>query len=101
MDEQGIYCPQCRAYVHFWSLSEGGRPTTGAGVQGVLPGAPIEMPQSCKQCGYQSTYKTSDLRTRRIPTEPVRAAMLAPDGRRASTIDVQRAPDDKKASGPP
>src|SRR5450631_3591054 len=26
MDEQGIYCPGCRAYVHFWSLSEGGRP---------------------------------------------------------------------------
>jgi hypothetical protein len=100
MDEQGIYCPQCRAYVHFWSLSEGGRPPAGSGVQGIVPGTAIEMPQSCKQCGHQSTYKTSDLRTRRVPTEPVMAAMLAPEVRRASTIDVQTALGDKKVSGP-
>lgn len=97
MDEQGIYCPQCRAYVHFWSLSEGGRPPTGQGIGGAAPGTPIEMPQSCKQCGYRSTYHTTDLRTRRVPTEPVRAAMLGgSEARRASTIEVQREPDSKK-----
>lgn len=96
MDEQGIYCPECRAYVHFWCLSEGGRPPTGEGLRGAAPGVPIEMPECCKQCGYQSTYQTSDLRTRRIPTEPARAAMLASDARRASTIDVQSVLDDKK-----
>ena len=70
MDEQGIYCPQCRAYVHFWCLSDDGRPPAGAGVKGIVPGTPIDMFESCKQCGFKGSYKTSDLRTRRIPTEP-------------------------------
>jgi len=98
MDEQGIYCPECRAYVHFWSLSAGGRPPAGEGIGGAAPGTPIDMPQSCKQCGYRSTYQTSDLRTRRVPTEPVRAAMLGggSEARRASTIDVQKVLHDKK-----
>ena len=98
MDEQGIYCPQCRAYVHFWMLADGRRPPEAGVVQ---PGVPVEMPAGCRQCGHKSTYKSSDLRTRRVPTEPLMAAMLAPDGRRATTMDVQSVSDaDKKPSGP-
>jgi hypothetical protein len=92
MDEQGIYCPQCRAYVHFWTVPSGGR---GAAF-GLTPGVPIQMPEACKQCGHQGMYKTSDLRTRRVPTEPVRAAMLMPEARTAGTIDVQKIIDGKK-----
>ena len=97
MDEQGIYCPQCRAYVHFWMLINGRRPPEAGAVQ---PGVPVEMPAGCKQCGHKSTYKSSDLRTRRVPTEPLMAAMLTPDGsRRATTIDVQKVSDDEKPPG--
>ena len=99
MDEQGIYCPQCRAYVHFWMLPEARRPPAGGDAQKVAPGTPIEMPAACTQCGYKSTYKSSDLRTRRVPTEPLMAAMLAPESRRATTIDVQKASDDEKPPG--
>jgi hypothetical protein len=77
-------------------LVEGRRPPE-AGVP--QPGVPVEMPGSCKQCGYKSTYKSSDLRTRRVPTEPLMAAMLTPDARRPSTIDVQKALDDEKPPG--
>ena len=96
MDEQGIYCPQCRAYVHFWMLVDGRRPPQAGAPE---PGVPIEMPDSCKQCGHKGTYKTTDLRTRRVPTM---LTMPTPssDVRRASTIDVQKALDDKKTSGP-
>ncbi len=96
MDEQGIYCPQCRAYVHFWLIPEGGRGPRG---DRSAPGSDFEMPKACSQCGYKGKYKKSDLRTRRVPTEPVRAAMLGPEGRRASTIPATPAPDDKKDSG--
>jgi hypothetical protein len=99
MDEQGIYCPQCRAYVHFWYIPEGGRPPAVGGAPKTASGTPVEMPEGCKQCGYKSTYQTSDLRTRRVPTEPVRAAMLVPDARRASTIEAQTALDEKKSPG--
>jgi hypothetical protein len=98
MDEQGIYCLQCRAYVHFWMLVDGRRPPEAGPAQ---PGIPVEMPSACKQCGYRSTYKSSDLRTRRVPTEPLMAAMLVPEARRATTIDVQSVLDaDKKPPGP-
>jgi len=98
MDEQGIYCPHCRAYVHFWMLVDGRRPPEAGVVQ---PSIPIDMPAGCKQCGHKSTYKSSDLRTRRVPTEPLMAAMLAPEARRASTIDVQSVLDaEKKTQGP-
>jgi DNA-directed RNA polymerase subunit RPC12/RpoP len=100
MDEQGIYCPQCRAYVHFWSISRGGHPPRGVDAKKPVPGTQIEMPQACQQCGYKSTYKTSDLRTRRVPTEPVRDATLGPVGRHASTIDVHTPPGNGKVSGP-
>ena len=64
------------------------------------PGVPIEMPAACKHCGYKSTYKSSDLRTRRVPTVPLMAAMLVPEARRATTIDVQSVLDaDKKPPG--
>jgi len=97
MDEQGIYCPQCRGYVHFWMLVEGRRPPEVGPAQ---PGVAVEMPGACKHCGYKSTYKSSDLRTRRVPTEPLMAAMLAPEARRAATIDVQSVLDaDKKSQG--
>ena|SRR3954454_514310 len=96
MDEQGIYCPQCRAYVHFWMLVNGRRPPEVGALQ---PGVPVEMPGACKQCGYQSTYKSSDLRTRRVPTEPLMAAMLAPEPRRTTTIDVQKVLEDDKTPG--
>jgi hypothetical protein len=96
MDEQGIYCPQCRAYVHFWMLVDGRRPPEAGPAQ---PGVPVDMPSGCKHCGYQSTYKSSDLRTRRVPTEPLMAAMLAPEPRRATTIDVQKLLDDDKPPG--
>jgi hypothetical protein len=96
MDEQGIYCPQCRAYVHFWLIPEGGHGPRGADDKKPAPGTEIEMPKACRQCGYKSTYKTSDIRTRRVPTEPVRAAMLGPEGRRASTIPATPSPDDEK-----
>ena len=97
MDEQGIYCPQCRNYVHFWLLVEGRRPPEAGAVQ---PGIPIDMPNGCKQCGYKETYKSSDLRTRRVPTAPLMAAMLVPEPRRATTIDVQSVLDaDKKPPG--
>jgi hypothetical protein len=99
MDEQGIYCPQCRAYVHFWCLSDDGRPPAGAGVKGIAPGTPIDMFESCKQCGFKGTYKTSDLRTRRIPTEPARAAMLTYGQRRAATLDVQSLLKDEQSAG--
>ena len=88
MDEQGIYCPQCRAYVHFWMLPEGRRPQAGGDAQKVPPGTPIEMPAACMQCGYKSTYKSSDLRTRRVPTMAMPATLVT-DARRATTIDVQ------------
>ena len=90
MDEQGIYCPQCRAYVHFWTLVAGRRPPEAGAVQ---PGVPIDMPAACKQCGYKNTYKSSDLRTRRVPTElTFMAAMLAPEPPAAGhdVIDVQK-----------
>jgi hypothetical protein len=97
MDEQGIYCPQCRAYVHFWMLVNGRRPPE---VGAPHPGVFVDMPAACKQCGYDGTYQISDLRTRRVPTEPLMAAMLTPDGgRRATTIDVQKAVDDEKPPG--
>jgi hypothetical protein len=96
MDEQGIYCPQCRAYVHFWMLVQGRRPPEAGPAQ---PGVPVDMPGACKQCGYKSTYKSSDLRTRRVPTEPLMAAMLAPEPRRVTTIDVQKLLDDEKPPG--
>ena len=96
MDEQGIYCPQCRNYVHFWMLVNGRRPPEAGTPQ---PGVPVEMPDACKQCGYKSMYKSSDLRTRRVPTEPLMAAMLAPEPRRVTTIDVQKALDDEKPPG--
>ena len=95
MDEQGIYCPQCRAYVHFWLIPSGGRPPA-AGEKKPAPGSSLEMPLACRQCGYKSTYKASDLRTRRVPTEPVNAVMLGSVARKASTLDAQPAPDDKK-----
>jgi len=92
MDEQGIYCPQCRAYVHFWMIPSGGR---GA-AHGLPAGEPIDMPETCKHCGFKGTYKTSDLRTRRVPTEPFRAAMLAPDPPRpAAPIDISKIVKDK------
>ena len=98
MDEQGIYCLQCRAYVHFWMLVDGRRPPEAGPAQ---PGVSVEMPSACKQCGHKSTYKSSDLRTRRVPTEPLMAAMLAPEARRATTMDVQSVLDeDKKPRGP-
>jgi hypothetical protein len=100
MDEQGIYCPQCRAYVHFWMLPEERRPQASGDAQKVAPATPLEMPESCKQCGYKSTYKTSDLRTRRVPTMAMPASLVT-DARRATTIDVQTVLDaDKKTSGP-
>ena len=96
MDEQGIYCPQCSNYVHFWLLVEGRRPSEAGAVQ---PGVPIEMPKGCKQCGYKSMYKSSDLRTRRVPTMAMPATLVT-DARRATTIDVQSVLDaDKKTSG--
>jgi hypothetical protein len=59
------------------------------------------MPAGCRQCGHKGTYKSSDLRTRRVPTEPLMAAMLAPEARRATTMDVQSVPDaEKKTEGP-
>ncbi|HEX7599125.1 MAG TPA: hypothetical protein VF518_12990 [Polyangia bacterium] len=98
MDEQGIYCPQCRAYVHFWLIPAGGRPPGSDGKK-PAPGVPIEMPQACRECGYKGTYKTSELRTRRVPTEPLKAVMLGAAARHASTIDAQSLSDDKKGSG--
>ncbi len=98
MDEQGIYCPKCRAYVHFWLVPEGRSPRA-AGEKKPAPGTEIEMPKACGQCGYKGSYKTSDLRTRRVPTEPVRVAMLGPEGRRATTIDAVARPDDNKGPG--
>jgi hypothetical protein len=56
------------------------------------------MPQACRQCGYKSTYKTSDLRTRRVPTEPVNAVLLGNAVRTPTTLDAQSAQDDKKGS---
>jgi hypothetical protein len=97
MDEQGVYCSRWRSYVHFWSLP---RP---ADIPKPVPGQVVEMPKSCQLCGHKGSYQASDLRTRRVPTEPVRAAMLAPETRRASTIDVQDALETlgvKKRSGP-
>jgi hypothetical protein len=99
MDEQGIYCPQCQSYVHFWLIPSGGR-TLGSGIEKrPPPGTLIEMPQACKQCGYKGTYKTSELRTRRVPTEPARAAMLGPAVRHAATLNAQTPPEDGKDSG--
>jgi hypothetical protein len=96
MDEQGIYCPQCRAYVHFWMLTDGRRPPEAGPTQ---PGIPIEMPAGCGQCGYKSTYKSSDLRTRRVPTMAMPASIVA-DARRAMKIDVQSVLDaDEKPPG--
>ncbi len=101
MDEQGIYCPQCRAYVHFWLIPEGGRQLGSGADKRPAPGTLIEMPQACRQCGYKSTYKTSDLRTRRVPTEPVRRAVLGPTGRNASTMGVTPSPDDDEKTPRP
>jgi hypothetical protein len=95
MDEQGIYCPQCRGYVHFWFLSQGRRPPEAGGAQQAAPGSAIEMPESCKQCGYKSTYKTSDLRTRRVPTMAGLSATPPADARRVATIDVPKESDDE------
>ena len=89
MDEQGIYCPQCRAYIHFWIVQPGGK----GGAKGLTPGVPVDMPEACKQCGYKAQFKTQDLRTRRVPTEPVRASMLAPEPRPAATIDISKIGD--------
>lgn len=97
MDEQGIYCPQCRAYVSFWLIPSGGRPPA-AGEKRPAPSIPHDMPQACRQCGYKSTYKTSDLRTRRVPTEPVNAVLLGNAVRTPTTLDAQSAQDDKKGS---
>jgi DNA-directed RNA polymerase subunit RPC12/RpoP len=94
MDEQGIYCPQCRAYVHFWLIPSGGRPPA-AGEKRLAPGISQDMPQACRQCGYKSTYKTTDLRTRRVPTEPVNAVLLGNAVRAPTTIDAQSAPNKK------
>jgi len=98
MDEQGIYCPQCRAYVHFWLIPTGGRPLGDGGGNKPAPGTLLEMPKACGQCGYKSTYKTSDLRTRRVPTEPARDAARDPAGRRAAIIDTQPLPENGKGS---
>ena len=95
MDEQGIYCPQCRAYVHFWLIPSGGR-LPAAGEKRPAPGIPQDMPQACRQCGFKSTYKTTDLRTRRVPTEPVNAVLLGKAVRTPTNIDAQSAPDAKK-----
>jgi len=97
MDEQGIYCPECRAYVHFWLIPAGGRPPA-AGEKRPAPGTLVEMPEACRQCGYKSTYKISDLRARRVPTEPVNVSLLGQAARNAATIDAQTLPEDKKGS---
>jgi hypothetical protein len=85
MDEQGVYCIQCRGYVHFWFL-----PRVPAVVKDA-PGAIIDMPENCKQCGHKGTYKATDLRTRRVPTMPGLMVTPPPDTRTVSTIEVEKA----------
>jgi hypothetical protein len=97
MDEQGIYCPQCRAYVHFWLIPVGGRRFGSGSDERPLPGTLIEMPKACGRCGHKGTYKTTDLRTRRVPTTPALGVAMGPTWRIASTIGTT---DDGNTPGP-
>jgi hypothetical protein len=57
------------------------------------------QPRSCRLVCLEATYKRSDLRTRRIPTEPLMATVPAPEARPAAAIDAQNVLGaDKKTS---